>query len=144
MTCPFCDYEGPVLYEDEDVFIITPLEPVTPGHVLVIPWEHVQDATEKPPLTGLVMMAAAWWAKAETPPRDGSGANIITSVGEAATQTVKHLHVHVVPRVRDDGLMLPWSDPGQAPAIKDAVETFIKAWQEHEVVGDRITQRQQP
>jgi histidine triad (HIT) family protein len=39
----------------------------------------------------------------------GIDCNIITSVGSAATQTVRHLHVHVVPRRRGDGLQLPWS-----------------------------------
>lgn len=37
-------------------------------------------------------------------------ANIITSRGSAATQTVYHLHLHVVPRREGDGLGLPWTD----------------------------------
>ena len=37
-------------------------------------------------------------------------ANLITSIGAAATQTVFHLHVHVVPRHEGDGLLLPWSN----------------------------------
>lgn len=36
-------------------------------------------------------------------------ANLITSRGGAATQTVFHLHVHVVPREAGDGLALPWT-----------------------------------
>ncbi len=38
--------------------------------------------------------------------------NVITSRGAAATQTVRHLHVHVVPRRQGDGILLPWTDPG--------------------------------
>lgn len=38
----------------------------------------------------------------------GSAFNIITSAGAAATQSVWHLHLHVVPRSTDDGLMVPW------------------------------------
>ena len=38
--------------------------------------------------------------------------NVITSAGRAATQTVMHLHFHLVPREPGDGLMLPWSDKG--------------------------------
>jgi histidine triad (HIT) family protein len=38
-------------------------------------------------------------------------ANLITSKGSAATQTVFHLHVHLVPRQVDDGLPLPWTPP---------------------------------
>lgn len=36
-------------------------------------------------------------------------ANIITSKGSLATQTVFHLHVHLVPRAAGDGLPLPWT-----------------------------------
>lgn len=36
-------------------------------------------------------------------------ANFITSAGPAATQSVFHLHVHLVPRFEDDGLILPWT-----------------------------------
>jgi len=37
-------------------------------------------------------------------------ANIITSIGSAATQTVMHAHIHIVPRAEGDGLKLPWAD----------------------------------
>jgi histidine triad (HIT) family protein len=49
------------------------------------------------------MSRAAQWA------RTCGDANLITSVGSAATQTVFHLHVHVVPRRAGDGLALPWT-----------------------------------
>jgi histidine triad (HIT) family protein len=88
------------------VVIFEPLHPVAPGHMLVVPRPHVRDATEDPVLTGWVMAAAARLAA-----RVGD-CNIITSVGPAATQTVFHLHVHVVPRRPGDGLALPWTGTG--------------------------------
>lgn len=48
--------------------------------------------------------------------------NLITSSGRWATQTVKHLHIHYVPRRKDDGLTLPWT--GQA----QLAETPPKKW----------------
>ncbi len=36
--------------------------------------------------------------------------NLITSVGTLATQSIKHLHIHVIPRYLNDGLVLPWGD----------------------------------
>lgn len=100
--CPFCDYAGPseVLVEYNGVFFINPINPVTEGHVLAIPREHFEDALDDPETTGRVMEAAAWFAQGDC--------NIITSVGAAATQTVRHLHVHIVPRRDGDGLALPW------------------------------------
>ncbi len=102
--CPFCTYSGSVLEAYGDVFVIEPLNPVTPGHVLVIPATHVADAVTSPALTGRVMEYAARYAREHTGP-----CNIITSVGSEATQTVFHLHVHIVPRRAGDGLRLPWT-----------------------------------
>jgi diadenosine tetraphosphate (Ap4A) HIT family hydrolase len=40
---------------------------------------------------------------------NGLQANIITSIGPAASQTVMHTHLHIVPRTEGDGLHLPWT-----------------------------------
>lgn len=107
--CPFCriaerDPDEQIMRVIGDSFVIEPLNPVTPGHLLVIPTKHVEDATEDPSITGATMYAASLVA------RVSGDCNIITSVGEAATQTVRHLHVHVVPRASYDGLHLPWTE----------------------------------
>jgi histidine triad (HIT) family protein len=87
-----------------DALAIRPLRPVTDWHLLVIPVRHVATAATDPHLTGRVASyAAALVAEARWQ------ANILTSVGPAATQTVHHLHWHVVPRRPGDGLALPWS-----------------------------------
>ena len=83
--------------------VFEPLNPVTPGHLLVVPWEHVAHAAVSPSVTGRVTEHAA-----RTVARFGYNANIITSIGPNATQTVYHLHIHIVPRNRNDGLQLPW------------------------------------
>ena len=84
-----------------DAFAIVPLNPVTAGHVIVMPYAHVADALAEPLVTATVMARAAELATADC--------NLITSVGPAATQTVRHLHVHIVPRHHGDGLALPWT-----------------------------------
>ena len=106
--CPFCSYDGPneILFRGTHIYVVEPINPVVEGHVLVIPFNHVEDATQSMFLTGEVMAFAGWWVKEK-----GIGdANLITSIGPAATQTVRHMHVHVVPRFDGDGLMLPWSE----------------------------------
>lgn len=105
-TCAFCaivDGRAPatVMRRWRDAIAIVPLNPVTEGHVLVIPRWHVVDALEEPQVTADVMRYAAEYAQRP--------ANIITSAGVEATQTVFHLHVHVVPRREGDGLALPWT-----------------------------------
>jgi histidine triad (HIT) family protein len=96
----------------EDVVTIEPLNPVTPGHVLVVPRRHVRDAKENEWVTADVMRRVAQYLKYGPYPdvQPIGPANIITSCGAEATQTVFHLHVHVIPRRAGDGLKLPWSE----------------------------------
>ncbi len=93
-----------------ETIAIVPLEPVTDGHVIVLPTRHVPDAAFEPVVTGLTMRRAAELAKTAGP------ANLITSIGALASQSVGHLHIHLVPRRAHDGLALPWTVPGSAPA----------------------------
>lgn len=114
MTCVFCEIatgraSAVVVREWPDAVAIRPRGGCTPGHVLVLPRVHVDDAGVDPVVTGATMARAAELV-AELP-----AANLITSRGSAATQTVFHLHVHVVPRAVGDGLLLPWT-PQQTAA----------------------------
>jgi histidine triad (HIT) family protein len=107
--CPFClIVDLPAAAVDfidwGDVVSFRPRDPVTDGHTLFVPKKHVRDAVEDFRLTGRVFAQAAVYAR-------DCEANLITSVGPAATQTVFHLHVHVVPRRAGDGLALPWTGP---------------------------------
>ncbi len=80
---------------------IVPLNPVVDGRVIVIPTCHVADAGEEPYITGDAMACASWFAADRY-----ESYNLITSAGRAATQSVFHLHIHVVPRAEGDGLCL--------------------------------------
>lgn len=111
-TCVFCDIingDAPaeVVAYWSDAMAIVPLNPVTFGHTLIIPRTHVGDFAEDPLVTALVMGRAAELAG---PGGHFADCNLITSRGPNATQTVFHLHVHLVPRRPDDGLHLPWTD----------------------------------
>lgn len=106
--CVFCDLIGSSPLEGwAEAVAFAPRRPITPGHVLVVPREHVADATANPWVTAVTMYRAA-----ELAGRLDRHCNIITSVGSDATQTVYHLHIHVVPRRVGDGLVLPWSHRG--------------------------------
>jgi len=110
--CIFCKIvkgEAPakVVAQWPDAIAIVPLNPVTPGHTLVIPRQHVRDAVDRPRLTAVTMWRASMLAGSLT-----EQCNLITSVGPLATQTVFHLHIHIVPRRGDDGLHLPWTGQG--------------------------------
>lgn len=114
--CVFCDVDRLPEFEewpgmgDYGIYrVFVPLSPVVPGHLLVVPATHVADARENPSVTAGSMYVAARVAALRY-----ESANIITSIGTPATQSVMHLHLHLVPRTEGDGLHLPWT--GQARA----------------------------
>jgi histidine triad (HIT) family protein len=106
--CAFCEIiagraPAAIVQEWPEAIAIRPRDPVTPGHMLVIPRVHVADVGTDPAVSAATMAAAARLA-GRLP-----AANIIASRGAAATQTVFHLHLHVIPREHGDGLPLPWT-----------------------------------
>jgi histidine triad (HIT) family protein len=113
--CPFCERiaAGEYDYHDDHSVAFQPLNPVTPGHFLVVPRRHIANALEPfaPILLGGTMRLAAILARQ----MDLTDCNFINSAGAAATQTVWHLHVHVVPRREGDGLHLPWTGQSALP-----------------------------
>jgi histidine triad (HIT) family protein len=135
--CPFCEIvagRGPAtIVNDWPVALaIVPLNPVTDGHHLIIPKVHVTSAMEAGTgLFGAVMECAAEMALWALEP-----CNLITSCGQVATQTVRHLHVHYVPRRPDDGLALPWTTAETSdaatpqPTLRDTCPVCGGQWAE--------------
>lgn len=121
VRCPFCkivagDAPADIVRRWDDAIAFTPLNPVTPGHLLIIPKVHVQTIFSSPDVAAAVMRRVSEMLHgAEDYSGLGLDANVITSAGHFATQTVKHFHVHLVPRRKGDGLHLPWT--GQAAHI---------------------------
>ena len=113
--CPFCeivhrdDPDTREVYRDPDVVAFFPLEPATLGHTLVVPRRHIEDIwgvdLETAAALGRVVLRLSGVIKRALAPE---GLNIIQSNGMAATQTVPHLHVHLVPRWTDDAIGRIW------------------------------------
>lgn len=113
--CPFCSIvrgEDAVVREvvrNDKVVIIFPTEPAVLGHCMVIPHRHVEEFSM---LTSdevsEVMTSAQAVATSLRETLHPDGINIIQSNGEAATQSVPHVHVHIVPRWDDDSFGDIW------------------------------------
>lgn len=112
--CVFCglierheyDADGPT----SATTLLTPLNPVVQGHLLIISRRHFIDFADAGPWAGYVMRDAAEVVAHGRQHPAHPDYNVITSIGPAATQTVPHFHVHLVPRFAGDGLMLPWTN----------------------------------
>lgn len=126
-SCPFCAIimgEGRAreIYRDDHAVAFFPLRPAALGHTLVVPRRHIPDIWELPEadavhLTHTVLRVAAALRAAVAP----GGLNIIQSSGAAATQTVPHLHIHLVPRWAADamGPIWPAKPPSHPPQVLD-------------------------
>jgi diadenosine tetraphosphate (Ap4A) HIT family hydrolase len=100
--CPFCQPDGAVL-QNGLAFAVFDKSPVTPGHMLLIPRRHAADwfattADERRDLLALADEAHAWLLRERAP----DGFNLGVNVGEAAGQTVFHVHLHLIPRYKGD------------------------------------------
>ena len=109
--CPFCarvadrDYMG--RDHETNVVWFKPLNPVTGGHILFTPMSHVTHHDGNAPFeVSYAFESASRFALAQ----GIEDYNLITSSGSFATQTVEHVHIHLVPRRESDGLLLPWSN----------------------------------
>ena len=102
--CPFCPPSfDRIFLESDPILALWDAHPVSPGHALIIPRRHVPDwfaATdaERAALTAAIDDVRREIDRHHRP----DGYNIGINVGEAAGQTVFHLHVHVIPRYRGD------------------------------------------
>lgn len=103
-TCPFCPPPAPRTFlESPDVLALWDAYPVSPGHALILPRRHVATWFDATDAERAALAAATELVKAEIEKRHRpDGYNIGINVGEAAGQTVFHLHVHVIPRYVGD------------------------------------------
>ncbi|WP_132197680.1 MULTISPECIES: HIT family protein [Kribbella] len=122
--CPFCeivardDPDARELFRNAHVVAFFPLEPATLGHTLIVPRAHKPDiwtltAEDAAHIAEATLKVAHAIRKVMRP----DGLNVIQSNGEAATQTVMHLHVHVVPRWSGDSIGRIW--PPSSPYTEE-------------------------
>lgn len=111
--CVFCkivNHEIPsyVLYEDADTLAILDISQVTQGHTLILPKVHCDDFRNADDETlAKCVVVAKRLAQAIESAYAPLGFNLLTNCGEAAGQSVGHLHFHLIPRYDEtDGLTL--------------------------------------
>ena len=106
--CVFCDIvagdiPAHVVASDDATFAFLDSRPVFPGHVLLVPRDHHETLADLPAsLLGPLFDAAQRLARAVETGMDAHGTFV--AMNNRVSQSVPHLHVHVVPRRRKDGL----------------------------------------
>ncbi|MFS0702318.1 HIT family protein [Cellulomonas sp. 179-A 4D5 NHS] len=114
--CVFCAIvagraDASVVLEDETVVVWMDLNPVTQGHLLVVPRAHAVGFDDLDGRTSAHVWSVGH-AMARALRRSSLGCrgiNVVVCDGEAASQTVFHFHLHVIPRYPGDGVGAPFA-----------------------------------
>ena len=133
-NCLFCrivsgEVPAVVVFEDDDTLAFLDHRPLFPGHTLLVPREHHETLTDLPAKqVGPLFQNAQFLARAVESAMAAEGTFV--AMNNRASQSVPHLHVHVVPRRRKDGLKgFFWP------------RTKYKTQEEMEVVQEKIMEK---
>lgn len=109
-SCIFCqiikgEAASSKLYEDDICLAFMDIQPVNPGHILIVPKMHFEDLSDLPAGTGSQLFQVAQKIALIIPKTyvKCEGINLFLAHGEAAGQEVFHVHLHVIPRYKGDG-----------------------------------------
>ncbi|HEY6215306.1 MAG TPA: HIT family protein [Pyrinomonadaceae bacterium] len=107
-TCLFCrivsgEVAATIVYEDKNAIAFLDHRPLFPGHTLLVPRDHVETLVDLPhALVAPFFEAAQSLARAVEFAMNAEGTFV--AMNNRVSQSVPHLHVHIVPRRRKDGL----------------------------------------
>lgn len=111
--CIYCriasgELPASVVYEDDIAMAFLEIQPINPGHVLIIPKKHVSSFTDLSAEEASHLMKVAQmidkafrWSDIKC-----EGVNVLLADGRVAGQDVPHIHLHVFPRFQGDGIEL--------------------------------------
>ena len=134
--CVFCDIVAGTspaswVYQDDTVVAFMDVQPITQGHMLVVPREHAVLMTDINETAAMrTFRVARRLAAVARRTLGASGVNLIVMDGEAAYQDVPHFHVHVLPRYAQDGFGLTFPATYEHPPARaqlDAIAAALRA-----------------
>ena len=132
-NCIFCkiangEIPAATLYEDENFRAILDLGPEAKGHTLVITKDHSENLLDVSPETAKKALSVI--SKTANAIKDAMGCdgiNVVQNNGEAAGQTVMHLHFHIIPRYNNDNVNIGWQPMKPSTDELAATAELIKA-----------------
>uniref|UniRef100_I2PXE0 HIT family hydrolase, diadenosine tetraphosphate hydrolase n=1 Tax=Desulfovibrio sp. U5L TaxID=596152 RepID=I2PXE0_9BACT len=130
--CLFCKIaKGEIpcagIYETEAVLAFLDINPVAPGHTLVIPKTHHPTLFDLPEDVGCRLFAAlAPLGRAILAATGATGLNVQMNNHESAGQVIFHAHLHLIPRRVGDGLHLWPSRPYPDDAAREAMARAVR------------------
>ena len=134
--CVFCEIlrgESPAtfVHQDDTVVAFMDIQPISHGHMLVVPREHAVLMSDLDETTAMrAFRVARQLASVVRQTLGAGGVNLFVADGEIAFQDVPHFHVHVIPRYPNDGFGLTFPPKYNEPTSRaelEAIATAIRA-----------------
>lgn len=134
-SCLFCkivngELSARIVFEDDGCLAFLDHRPVFPGHCLIIPKQHYETLSDLPAtLIEPVFRDVQLLARAVETGMQAHGTFV--AMNNRVSQSVPHLHVHVVPRRRKDGLRgffwprYPYESDEEAEAVEQAIRSAV-------------------
>ena len=121
---------APVVFEDETALAFLDHRPVFPGHTLLVPKQHIETLADLP-----ASLVQPFFADAQMLSRAVESAlaadGTFVAINNKVSQSVPHLHVHIVPRRKKDGLRgffwprQPYKTAEEAESIRKSVADTV-------------------
>lgn len=132
-NCIFCkiangEIPSKTLYEDDRFRAILDINPANKGHAIILPKNHaanIYEVAEED--ASQIYVVAKKLATAMEKVLACDGLNVVQNNGEVAGQTVFHLHMHVIPRFKNDKVTFKYEAGTQEDVISDEIIDQIKA-----------------
>ncbi len=135
--CIFCriiagEIPSTKIYEDDLVYAFLDINPINPGHVLVIPKEHHESSSTIPEATaGRMFHVGSRIGVALKRAKDYDAFNLHLADGTAAGQVVNHAHLHVVPRGVEDNFhwnwrQIPYANDNEREEFAQSIQSKLK------------------
>ena len=132
-SCIFCKIvDGQIpsttIFEDENVKVILDIAPAAKGHAILLVKQHTANIFElDSELAGKIFSVVPKVATALKEELGCDGMNILQNNGEMAGQTVFHLHIHFIPRWKEDTIQIRWTPNGYAEGEAEHLAKAVRA-----------------
>ena len=133
VECVFCkiirgESEACFVHSDDSVVAFMDIQPITQGHMLVVPREHYVLMKDVPDQVAMhTFRVARNLASTSEHVLAAGGVNLFVADGEVAFQDVPHFHVHVIPRYAQDGFGLTFPDTYTNPPSRAQLHAIAAA-----------------
>ena len=138
-SCAFCQIvrgsvPASIVFEDAETIAFLDHRPLFPGHCLLIPRQHLETLIDVPPEI-LAQLSANARLLAIAMEKGLGAQGSFVAINNRVSQSVPHLHVHVVPRTKGDGLKgffwprQKYRGPEHEQEVRDGLSDAIKELQ---------------